>query len=92
MVAGPEMSRILAEFETEFLSQKENDITHHEETQAVQSTFAKQVTSLVVTLQTMGNPFLEKGSDTSLTLERHSQFSLVETVRKIEETGGTHYD
>lgn len=60
MVAGPEISRMIAEFE---------DLTpevvgkHHEQTTAVQTTFVKEVTALVDMFEDMGNPFKQDSRD-----------------------------
>ena len=60
MVSGPEMSRIINEFEVsqELLKSMSDDRKHrhHEETRGVQSTFQSQVQSLSNVISEMGNP------------------------------------
>ena len=60
MVSGPEMSRIINEFEVsqELLKSISDDRKHrhHEETRGVQSTFQSQVQSLSNVISEMGNP------------------------------------
>ena len=58
MVAGPEMARLLKEFEINFLEEKEcENYLHHEQSLSTQKTFQKQVLNLVKTINEMGNPF-----------------------------------
>ena len=60
MVAGREISRIIAEFEDSPI----NDSTkHHEQTMSVQTNFAQEVKSLVDVFEEMGNPFKEDSGD-----------------------------
>ncbi|WAQ98989.1 hypothetical protein MAR_023362 [Mya arenaria] len=92
MVAGPELARITIEFETAFTAQ--DDATGHlEQTPAVQTAFAKQVMSLVSTIEDMGNPFLEESADL-LVLDTKDivSESVVKTVRNIEQIGVKAYD
>ena len=64
MVAGPELSRTLTEFESTFKTNRgKSAIRHHEQVPAVQSAFAKQVNALVSTIEAMGNPFLDESAD-----------------------------
>ncbi|WAR07367.1 LOW QUALITY PROTEIN: hypothetical protein MAR_017325, partial [Mya arenaria] len=91
MVAGPELARITIEFETAFTAQ--DDATGHHEQTAVQTAFAKQVMSLVSTIEDMGNPFLEESADLLVmdTKDIVSE-SVVKTVRNIEQIGVKAYD
>ena len=67
MVSGPEMSRIINEFEVsqELLKSTSDDRKHrhHEETRGVQSTFQSEVLSLSNVISEMGNPFLDQSGD-----------------------------
>ena len=67
MVSGPEMSRIINEFEVsqELLKSISDDRKHrhHEETRGVQSTFQSEVQSLSNVISEMGNPFLDQSGD-----------------------------
>ena len=58
-VAGPEVARVITEFESSMFSgHKENDDTrHHEQNAATQTRFAKHVKSLVEVIDELGNPF-----------------------------------
>ena len=58
MVAGPELSRMVEEFEGRFTVSEERD--HHEQKPGVQSTFLKDVVNTVSSFEELGNPFTEK--------------------------------
>ena len=60
MIAGPEIARIIQEFEeTPSKEVSEEKRRHHEETPCVQAAFKKDVLSLVSAIEEMGNPFQE---------------------------------
>lgn len=59
MIAGPEISRMVQEFEEQFQKAESVEEKHHEEKPTIQSTFAVQVNSVVCTFEEMGNPFAE---------------------------------
>ncbi len=60
MVSGPEMARIIGEFE---ISTKDKDCRHHEQRKHVQMAFARDVKALSEAIDEMGNPFSEESSD-----------------------------
>ena len=64
MVAGPEIARIIHEFEASMVSesgtQTEQSAKHHEDGRSLQSQFYRDVTALARTIEEMGNPFMEK--------------------------------
>ena len=90
MVAGPEVSRIVTEFEDCALGTRadSSDHRHHEQYASVQATFITEVGSLIVVIEEMGNPFLEKSNDL-LVLDTRDivDTSVGETVRKAETLG-----
>lgn len=55
MVVGPELSRMVEEFEGSFTVSEERD--HHEQKTGVQSTFLKDVVNTVSCFEELGNPF-----------------------------------
>lgn len=93
MVAGPEQSRILKEFESKYLGKSEENIYHHEEGQSTQSNFNNQVVSLVEIMTEMGNPFLDDTGELII-LDTHIILddSVVKTIRNIESLGRQQYD
>ena len=56
MVAGPEVTRMVTEFESLQTSSKINRDKHHEQNPEVQATFLKKGTPLVTVIEEMGNP------------------------------------
>ena len=56
MLAGPECSRCIAEFET-VLDTESSSMAHHEEGKAFQKKYKKDVVSFVKTAEELGNPF-----------------------------------
>ena len=60
---------------------------HHEQQPGVQSAFLKDVQSLTVMLQNMGNPFLEEINDLLVLDTKDIMESVAVTVRKVETIG-----
>ena len=60
MVAGPELSRMVQEFEGSNSLTEEN-VTHHEQQPAVQNAFSNNVLNTVSSYEELGNPFMEQG-------------------------------
>ncbi|KAG1664759.1 Flotillin-1 [Nymphon striatum] len=65
MVAGPEVARVIEEFQdvSQHCRQKKADTRHHDQTPSVQTSFVKDVRSLVDVIEEMGNPFEEESQD-----------------------------
>ena len=65
MAAGPEVSRIVTEFENCALGAQadSSDHHHHKQYAGVQAMFITEVGSVIAVIEEMGNPFLEKGND-----------------------------
>jgi len=61
MVAGPEVARIVGEFEEYAdITQEDGKHLHHEQYCSVQQEFQKDTSSLIAVFEEFGNPFLEK--------------------------------
>ena len=94
MLAGPEVSRVIAEFEEVFCDEDEHNSTkHHEGAPYFQSAFAKDVKSLVATLEELGNPFLECTKelvtlDTKIIMYNRA----TESVLSAKQTGISQYE
>jgi len=90
MVAGPEIARLIAEFEAamEEGNAKAPDLRHHEQVKSIQSTFEKQVLALVTVIETMGNPFIEDSPDL-LVLDTRDIVDqrVVDAIRKVQQVG-----
>ena len=67
MVAGTEIARQVDEFEYGFdeggTTSNIIEDRHHEQTKSVQDKFLRDVRSLVITIEEMGNPFMEDSMD-----------------------------
>ena len=88
MVAGPEVSRMVTEFESLQAHSHINDNRHHEQHKGVQATFLKEVKSLVAVIDEMENPFMEESDDLLVLDTRDFLDTCVgETVRKAETLG-----
>ena len=97
MISGPEIARIVNEFEVGVHMGKGNDkksnTKHHEEARSTQLSFFKDTRSLVAVLEEMGNPFLEESEELyKLDTKDVAAPSVVFTVRRIEALGTTQFD
>ena len=94
MVAGPEISRIVEEFEdlTGFIDEEDSG-KHHEQCPSTQKRFFNDVCALVTVMEDMGNPFLEASEDL-LTIDSHDIMpeGVVETVKNIQKLGDEQYN
>ena len=92
-VAGPEVARVLKEFEATFEPQKPNNQEHHEQTPSTQKTFFKDVKSLITAMEEYGNPFLEKSKDL-IALETKDLMAeaVIKSVYAAKEKGELLYD
>lgn len=93
MLSGPEVSRILQQFEDHYLnSVVEEVMQNHESGKSSQVTFHRQVNKLCDVIRGFGNPFLDNFNEL-VTLDSRdcAHPSVAETVRKIEEIGEQQY-
>ena len=95
-VAGPEVARLVAEFEEDQVDggpgvKRNIEGLHHEQQPGVQSAFLKDVQSLTLLLQDMGNPFLEESNDLLVLDTTYIMESVAGTVRKVETIGQVQY-
>ncbi|KAH3735692.1 hypothetical protein DPMN_042227 [Dreissena polymorpha] len=87
MVCGPEIARVVNEFEIsqERIKQeqtKEPDIKHHEQLESKQNSFVKQVQAMTNTLEKMGNPFFLVQGTRDI-----ADPKVANTIRNIEQIG-----
>jgi predicted DsbA family dithiol-disulfide isomerase len=93
MVAGPEVARVVTEFE-HFATGGQDDQAHlhHDQRPGVQTAFAKDVSALAAAFRELGNPFLEKSQDLLVLDTRDiADTSVIESVRKVEALGEEQY-
>lgn len=93
MISGPEMARLLGEFESSMEKRRDTDLRHHEEKKHTQVAFALDVRSLSGTIEEMGNPFLEESNDLLVLDNRNIMSAAVaSTVQEIEKLGLDQYE
>lgn len=93
MVSGPEMARVIREFEKITESRMKTDIRHHEQTKHAQMAFARDVKALAGAIEDMGNPFGERSSDLLVLDTRDiADVAVVESLNQIEKLGQDQYD
>lgn len=97
MLSGPELARLLKQFEGEYLPDDDPELPrnfqNHEQGLSAQVTFQKQVCNLSTTLRKMGNPFLTDFEEL-ITLDNRIcvDESVADSMRKLEETGKKQYN
>ena len=85
MVTGPELSRIIQEFENR---KESSNFKHHEQYPKFQSTFQNDVLKLKKTFQDLGNPFVEdSGQLISLETSCVMPEQVVSSVKTIKDIG-----
>ena len=85
MVVGPELSRIIQEFECKASA---SNGKHHEQYSKFQKVFKEDVEGLITAFEDLGNPFLEDTGDlVSLGSSCIMPKEVVETVKTIKDVG-----
>ena len=94
MVSGPEMTRIIEEFQASTDKvDRATDTRQHEESNPVQVSFVRDVQSLTDTIEQMGNPFTENSSDMIILNTRDiADPAIIERVCQIEKLGTDRYE
>ena len=98
MVAGPELARMVAEFERVEQEHITNQLTrnpHHEQSSASQKRFTCHVQSLVSTIEELGNPFEEESMDLVSLVSKDipvADPAMKATLNKIESAGKDQYE
>ena len=91
MVSGPEMARVISEFEGTKTTDKV--FRHHEEAKHMQVAFHRNVKSLTAVIEEMGNPFGDNSGDLLVLDSRDiANAAIVNSVRKIETPGKQQYE
>ena len=93
MVAGPEMARLIQEFQEEVEDEAHVNLKHHEQTTSKQKNFIKEVTTLTKKVEDMGNPFKDSGKELyRLDSKDVIDEDVIKTLHNIQELGETQYD
>ncbi|KAK3735626.1 hypothetical protein QZH41_007395 [Actinostola sp. cb2023] len=86
MVAGPELARMVQEFEGNITVAETHD--HHEQKPCFQSAFAKDVRNMVSSFEEVGNPFMEEGKDLiAIHTKDVMDAAVVSTVQNVRKIG-----
>ena len=92
MVSGPEMARVIGEFEVSTKKRQDKDWRHHEQKKHVQMAFARDVKALSGAMEEMGNPFSESSSDLLVLDSRNiADTAVADVVRQIKKLGHDQY-
>ena len=94
MICGPEIARLLDEFESDFhISTGKSEKSHlHHEGLASQRTFKKQTPSLIDTITEFGNPFLDDCPELLILNSRDcADYSVITTIRSIDAIATAQY-
>jgi len=94
MMAGPEIARLIGEFEDEpDFRNTSPDTRHHDQSASVQSTFVKDVQSMVNVMEDFGNPFQEESPDLLvLDTKEITPPAAIDALRRAHEVGQLHFD
>ena len=91
MVAGPELSRMIEEFEGSVSSAVVHG--HHEQNPGFQNAFATDVLHLVASFEELGNPFSEEGEELMTIHSKEIMDStVVNTVRNARKIGEEQFN
>ena len=94
MVAGPEVARVIGDFENADLHCNTTvEMCHHDQAASVQVYFAKDVRSLVTVIGELGNPFEEENQNLLLLDTKEiADPTAVETVCNAKSIGQEHFN
>ena len=92
MISGPEIARIVSEFEKTTSSRSADSLKHHEQSYSHQAAFCKDVQSVIDSFEELGNPFEEEGKDL-LAVDTRDIMSdgVVEAVKNVLKIGQEQY-
>ena len=94
MICGPEIAKVLEEFETQYGSAGENNAagTHHTDGQSLQNAFHQQTHNLLDIFIQHGNPFEDDGPELIVLDTRNcADQAVVDTVRSMQNLGTKQY-
>ena len=93
MVAGPEVARIVNEFENTTPSSTANNVNDYEQSYGYQISFLKDILSANDSFEQLGNPFEEEGKDLYVVDTRDVMSDdVVETVKNVLTIGQQQYN
>ncbi|KAL8586673.1 hypothetical protein ACOMHN_038659 [Nucella lapillus] len=95
MVAGPEVARVIEEFQdgNQHWRRQTADTRHHAQTPSVQASFVKDVCSLIGVIEEMGNPFEKESQDVvKLDTKEIAGPAAMETVMNAKRIGQEQFE
>ena len=85
MIGGPEIARMVTEYEDQSAPEKKQSTKHHDQVPSVQNAFLKNVKSLVSSMEDLGNPFKEDSGDLlAIDTKDIMPVEVVESVQNIK--------
>ena len=93
MVAGPEISRMVKEYEdlVGIVADGDTQYSHHEDTKAFEKRFQNDVRSLVQVIEDEGNPFQEDDVLVSLVSKEVMDGPAIESIKQAASIVDTYY-
>lgn len=92
MVAGPEVARLIEEFQ-DSKQDRPQDTKHHDQSSSVQTAFLKDVQSMIKVMEEFGNPFEEDSQDLLVLDTKEVAPPLaVDALRRSRKVGQVQYD
>jgi hypothetical protein len=92
MISGPEIARIVKEFETATATSSDDCQKHHEQSYDHQVAFMKDVQSVIDSFEELGNPYMEKGKDLlAVDTKDIMNNDVVEAVKNVDKIGQEQY-
>ena len=93
MVAGPEISQLVEDFEVAACTDQSHDESkHHDQTKAKQAAFFREVNSLLTAFEELGNPFMEETVDLfAIDTKNICSPEAVSALRAVENAGLDQY-
>ncbi|KAK3725326.1 hypothetical protein QZH41_002764 [Actinostola sp. cb2023] len=92
MIGGPELARMINEYEGQLSREKNQQRKHHEQVPSIQNAFLKNVKSLVNVIEDLGNPFKEDSGDLlALDTKDIMPVEVVESIKNIQKIGKDQY-
>lgn len=86
MAAGPELARMIEEFEGNISAVEDHH--HNEQKRGFQSTFAKDIKSVVSSFEELGNPFKDEGNKlVALHTKDVMDAVVVDTAQNVRKVG-----
>ena len=90
MVAGPEVARVISEFENQ--TKVSSNLNHHEQTESMQATFRNEVSALLATFEELGSPFSDDCGDLVVLHSRGVVPCSANDIARIKVTGEEQYE